>query len=353
MNTFLSTTNTFALDRKSSRMPSDPRGVVRFPSEGPGNQHPTPRARLRRTGPPAALAGAGGARGLPGRGRRHAGALPRRAARGGPPRSRERPDRARPPPGARRLARAPRIGSEARRGRGAPAHAAVGKAHRRHRAGGLARRRDPAAAARRRAAPAAPHRRGARPRGDVRVPATAGRRPGARRSPSRQPPGAARGSAAADPVRRAGGDQGPAMKARLEMLLRRLGAAGVLGIGVLLACAGFYVTALAPLEHEAQAQRLALERLRARTPHQPVSSGGRADELRRFYNLFPPASELSDDVERLHRIARSYAQLRAFLGVLLTSMPTASIDALRFERKKAADTQLEAQVRVTLHARPS
>ena len=49
----------------------------------------------------------------------------------------------------------------------------------------------------------------------------------------------------------------------------------------------------------------------------------------------------------------SYSQLRAFLGVLLTSMPTASIDALRFERKKAADTQLEAQVRVTLHARPS
>ena len=174
------------------------------------------------------------------------------------------------------------------------------------------------------------------------------------------------------------------MKARLEMLLRRLGAAGVLGIGVLLACAGFYFTALAPVEHEAKAQRLALERLRARTPHQPVSSGGRADELRRFYNLFPPASELTDDVERLHRLARSsgldlaqgeyrlerrasglwayrvtlpvrgtYSQLRAFLGVLLTSMPTASIDALRFERKKAADTQLEAQVRVTLHARPS
>src|SRR5437899_1839826 len=246
-------------------MPWDPRGVVRFPSEGPGNQHPTPRARLRRPGPPAALAGAGGARGLPGRGRRHARALPRCAARGGPPRSRERPDRARPPPGARPLARAPRRGSEAGRERGAPAHAAVGSAHQHDRAGGIA-----------------------------------------------------------------------------------------------------------------------LERLRARTPHQPVSSGGRADELRRFYNLFPPASELTDDVERLHRLARSsgldlaqgeyrlerrasglwayrvtlpvrgsYAQLRGFLGVLLTSMPTASIDALRFERKKAADTQLEAQVRVTLHARPS
>ena len=174
------------------------------------------------------------------------------------------------------------------------------------------------------------------------------------------------------------------MRARLEALLRRLGAAGVLGIGVLLACGGFYVTALAPLEQEAAAQRLALERLRARTPYQPVASGGRAEELRRFYNLFPPAAELTDEIERLHRLARvsgldlaqgeyrlerraaglwayrmtlpvrgSYAHLRAFLGALLTDMPTASIDALRFERKKAADTQLEAQVRVTLHARPS
>src|SRR2546427_8425474 len=286
-------------------MPWDPRGVVRSPSEGPGNQHPTRRTRLLRPGPPAALAGAGGARALPGRGRRHAGALPRCAARGGAPRSRERPDRARPPPGARRLARAPRRGSEAGGERGAPAHAAVGKAHRHHRAGGVARRRDPAAAARRRAAPAASHRRGARPRGDVRVPAAAWRRPGARRRAPRQPPGAARGSAAADPVRGAGGDQGPAMKARLEMLLRRLGAAGGLRLGGLPAWARFYLTALAPLEHQAQAQRLALERLRARTPHQPVSPGGRAGELRPLYHLFPPAYELTDDVERLHRLARS------------------------------------------------
>jgi hypothetical protein len=34
-------------------------------------------------------------------------------------------------------------------------------------------------------------------------------------------------------------------------------------------------------------------------------------------------------------------------------MPVASVDALRFERKKALDAQLEAQVRLTIHARPS
>lgn len=173
------------------------------------------------------------------------------------------------------------------------------------------------------------------------------------------------------------------MKARLERWLRRLGPAGVLGIGVLLACAGFYSDALAPLEEQVRSERLALERLRTRTPYQPVSSG-RDEDLQRFYGLFPSAAQLSDEVARLHRLARrsglelaqgeyrlerraeglwayrvtlpvrgSYAQFRDFLSAVLAGMPTASIDALRFERKKAADTQLEAQVRLTLHARPT
>jgi Tfp pilus assembly protein PilO len=173
------------------------------------------------------------------------------------------------------------------------------------------------------------------------------------------------------------------MKARLEAVLRRLGAPGVLGLGVLLACAGFYFDALLPAEQEASAQRSALERLRSRTPYQPVSADSRAEELRRFYLLFPPPAELNAHVERVHRLARAagldlaqgeyrlerrttglwayrvtlpvrggYAQFRDFLSAVLKDMPIASIDALRFERKRAADTQLEAQVRLTLYAQP-
>lgn len=175
------------------------------------------------------------------------------------------------------------------------------------------------------------------------------------------------------------------MRARLERRLRRLGAAGVLGLGVLLACAGFYVEALAPAEEAARAQRASLERLRARTPYQPVSTtSSRGEDLQRFYTLFPSAAALSDELERLHGMARkaglelaqgeyrlerrpeglwayritlpvrgSYAQFRAFLSAVLAGVPVASIDALRFERKKALDTQLDAQVRLTLHARPT
>jgi hypothetical protein len=174
------------------------------------------------------------------------------------------------------------------------------------------------------------------------------------------------------------------MRARIEAGLRRLGAAGVLGLGVLLACAGFWFSALQPLEAELAAQRLAAERLQARVPYQPVSSGGRAEELRRFQGLFPRSDRLTDEVERLHRMARAaglelaqgeyrlerrpvglwayrvtlpvggtYPQLRDFVSAVLKDMPVASIEALRFERKRAADTQLQAQLRLTIHVRPS
>jgi hypothetical protein len=173
------------------------------------------------------------------------------------------------------------------------------------------------------------------------------------------------------------------MKLRLNAILHKLGIAGVLGVGVAIACVGFYVTALAPAQEEARAQRLTLERLRARTPYQPVAASGRAEELRRFYNLFPPAVALTDDLERLHRLARraglelaqgeyrlerratglwayrvtlpvrgSYPQLREFVDTVLKDMPVASIDSLRFERKKAAESELEAQLRLTFHIRP-
>ena len=172
------------------------------------------------------------------------------------------------------------------------------------------------------------------------------------------------------------------MTRRLNALLHRLGAAGILGIGVLLACAAFWTSTVAPAKTELGAQRAALEQLRARTPHQPIAGGGREDELRRFYSLFPPASELTGELERMHRIARgagldlaqgeyrlerrptglwayrvtlpargSYGQFREFVGSVLKQMPIASLDAMRFERKKAAETQLEGQLRLTLYAR--
>lgn len=168
------------------------------------------------------------------------------------------------------------------------------------------------------------------------------------------------------------------MRARAEALLRRLGPAGVLGIGLLVGCAGFYLDTLLPTQAQLRAERRALGE---RPPQRRFATPD--DALRGYYALFPAAAQLSDDVARVHQLALaagldlaeaeyrlerrdaglwayraslpvrgSYAQLRQFLSAVLSDMPAASVDALRFERRRAAETRLEAQVRITLYARP-
>lgn len=170
---------------------------------------------------------------------------------------------------------------------------------------------------------------------------------------------------------------------QLNAWLNRLGVAGVLGIGVLLACAGFYLSAIAPAAHELAAQRLAAERMHSRSPYQPVKARGQADELIRFQNLFPPLERLTDELGRLYGLARksnlelthgeyrlekprtglwsyhvvlplrgTYPQVRGFVAAVLKSMPFASVDGLRFERKRVGENMLDAQMRVTLYFRP-
>ncbi len=172
-------------------------------------------------------------------------------------------------------------------------------------------------------------------------------------------------------------------RVHLRALLRHIGLSGVLGVLVLLASATFYGGVLRPTERQVEASRfeaLATKSHRAK----PVALDRESEELQRFQALFPPAEELPDQVEHLFALAHaadlvlaqgqyrmekragglmayqivlpvrgSYAQIRAFVGSVLSDMPIASVDALRFERKKRAETQLDAQVRLTIHVRPA
>jgi hypothetical protein len=170
---------------------------------------------------------------------------------------------------------------------------------------------------------------------------------------------------------------------RVHAMLGRLGALGVIGLGVLAFCVPFYLSALLPAERELAAQREAAERLRARTPFRAVSADDRADELRRFYGLLPPVGRLDEELGRIYALAQAarlelmqgeyrlekrsagpiayritlpvrggYSQIRSFLDAVLREVPIASVDGLRFERKRIADSQLDAQLRLTLHFRP-
>jgi len=174
------------------------------------------------------------------------------------------------------------------------------------------------------------------------------------------------------------------MRERLQILLEPLGAAGVLAIGVILYCAGFYL--LGSLE--AERELAALRRQAAAPPPrgaalQRVGDNLRTRQLDRFYRLFPPPPELTSQLEQLHRFAiiaglqvlqgdyraeRSergigalhvslpvrgdYAHVREFANLVLKELPTASIDTLRFERRSAGEALLEAQVQLTLYYRP-
>jgi hypothetical protein len=166
---------------------------------------------------------------------------------------------------------------------------------------------------------------------------------------------------------------------RLRRLLDALGPAGVAGIGVLLFCVPFYFSALAPAQAELKRRTAA-----AQKPVQPQiqSREDWSGDLERFYARFPPVERLSSELDALYAHAKmsrvqlrqgeyrmesrgaaltayqvtlpvrgSYPQLREFVGRVLKDMPTTSLDAVRFERKKAADAQLEAQVRLTIYLR--
>lgn len=168
---------------------------------------------------------------------------------------------------------------------------------------------------------------------------------------------------------------------RLRRLLEALGAPGVIGIGVLVFCLPFYFASVAPAEREV-AKRSAAAAQTMRLAGQPVSAPDGAADLERFYRRFPTLDALQSELEAIYAHARasklqlaqgeyrlekgvglaayrvtlpvrgSYAQVRQFVGHVLKDMPTASLDAVRFDRRKAGDAQLEAQVRLTIYLRP-
>jgi hypothetical protein len=165
----------------------------------------------------------------------------------------------------------------------------------------------------------------------------------------------------------------------LRRALRRLGAPGVVAIGVLVACATLFASAHRPLQARIALERAALESHDAR-----VAGGGSPLSteagLETFYRFFATGVGAERQLERLFALAKrhqlellqgsyrynrtpgeklaryevtlpvkgSYAQIRRFLAAALNEIPVASLDRIAFERKRAADSQVEASIRFTL-----
>jgi hypothetical protein len=164
----------------------------------------------------------------------------------------------------------------------------------------------------------------------------------------------------------------------LRRLLELLGPMGVAGIGVALFCLPFYFSALAPAQLELKRREAAAAPVLV--PAREKDDAGA--DLERFYARFPRVDRLDTELQTLYAHAKasrvhlrqgeyrlepaggslaayritlpvraSYPQLRQFVGRVLKDMPTTSLDAVRFDRKQAADAELEAQVRLTIYLR--
>jgi hypothetical protein len=166
------------------------------------------------------------------------------------------------------------------------------------------------------------------------------------------------------------------MSARLNAWLERLGAAGVIALGLLCFDAALFLSGVLPMRERAAA---AERRLGAAQSMPAAPAGGAGDPLDRLLAVFPPQAAIPDELGRLFRFAEdqqlqllqgdyrlekqgellqvyrvnlplrgSYAQVRAFVAAALNAMPYLALDSIRFERQRVGDASVETQVKFSL-----
>jgi hypothetical protein len=166
----------------------------------------------------------------------------------------------------------------------------------------------------------------------------------------------------------------------LRRVLRQLGTPGVAGIGVLIACAAMFYSAQRPLEARIESLRTELAQAEAGAGARGAPRLAPQDGLAEFYRFFATGQDAEAWLARLFGLARAhglelpqgayrynrlsgerlaryevtlpvkgqYPQIRRFIAAALNEIPVASLDRVAFERKRAAEAQVEASIRFTL-----
>ncbi|MBK5104033.1 MAG: hypothetical protein JJE42_07275 [Burkholderiales bacterium] len=160
-----------------------------------------------------------------------------------------------------------------------------------------------------------------------------------------------------------------------------LGWPGTVGLGLLVAVGGFYVSTLAP-------QQLRIDELRQEHAHlrqlakQSADDApkGPAEKLAAFYAFFPPSKELPDLLQKVYGAAKrqslvlehgeyralkdsvggltryqftlplrgTYPQIRKFVDEALAEIPALSLDSIQFERRKIGDATVDAKLKMVV-----
>jgi hypothetical protein len=164
-----------------------------------------------------------------------------------------------------------------------------------------------------------------------------------------------------------------------------LGWPGVIGAGLLAACAAFYVSAIFPAQGKLSAIRLDVLALQdqAQRESQAPTAGQPApgEALVRFYQSFPQDKDLPLWLEKIFASAQirkieidrgeykvssdkeggfvrfqmtfpvkgEYPRIRKYLSSLMSDIPTLSLQQVQFKREKVGDTMVEANIRMVLY----
>ena len=168
--------------------------------------------------------------------------------------------------------------------------------------------------------------------------------------------------------------------------LLRLGASGVVGLGLNALALGVFLAGVQPLQQRVATmdaeQALLASQLRTRGPRQSGFAGVR-EQLADFYAFFPSTQRIPELLDKIQQAARQqrltlaegdyklsrdqgfpvqryqatlpvvgeYAQVRSFVNAVLDSVPNAAVDEIILKRDDIGDRQLEARVRFTLFVR--
>lgn len=161
---------------------------------------------------------------------------------------------------------------------------------------------------------------------------------------------------------------------------------GVTGLGLLLLCLVFYGFALRPAQlrfAQLQSTVAALQEKSRQAKHSQKTIRDRtpAQQLHDYYRLFPHPDTTPALLKKIYAAARhegiqleqgeyrataekagklihyqitlpvngTYLHLRKFLTAVLNDIPTASLDNIRFERQKIGDTEVQAEIKLTLY----
>jgi Tfp pilus assembly protein PilO len=160
-----------------------------------------------------------------------------------------------------------------------------------------------------------------------------------------------------------------------------LGWPGMLGLALLVAIGGFYVSTLAPQQLRIDDLRKETMQLRQRAK-QTNSDVPRApaEKLAAFYGFFPPSKDLPDLLGKVFDAAKrqslvlehgeyralkdsvggllryqftlpvrgTYPQIRKFVDVALAEVPALSLDSIQFERRKIGDATVDAKLKLVV-----